>query len=135
MLRNLRHAWLINIIFSISEQENLMVGSSIQLEETFLLVFVLDITHVLTNIDLMETFNLDTFILFNYKTDDQNKGKHPGFNPSLRQRFIVWVWNLFLLSSSFICYNKLKINKYDVWRNFEVWSLIQIRTMYIKIIL
>ena len=68
-----------------------MVGSSIQLEETFLLVFVLDIMHVLTNIDQMETFNLDTFTLFKYKDDDQNKGKHPGFKPNLPQRFIVCV--------------------------------------------
>ena len=66
-----------------------MVGSSIQLEEIFLLVFVLVITRVLTNIDLMETFNLDTLTLFKYKIDDQNKGKDQVFNPLLSQKCIV----------------------------------------------
>ena len=68
-----------------------MVGSSIQLEEIFLLAFVLVITRVLTNIDLMETFNLDTLTLFKYKIDDQNKGKDQVFNPLLPQKCIVWV--------------------------------------------
>ena len=68
-----------------------MVGNCIQLEETFLLVFVLDITHVLTNFDLMEMFNLDTYTLFKYRNDDTKKGKHPGFKFCLLYRLVLYV--------------------------------------------